>query len=242
MERLVLFGMVKNTTYSFDDPKIDYSVCGGKGASLAKLSQAKFPVPRGFIITATVYEEYIKTGVITQKHKDEIFAVFDELKLSKVAVRSSAVAEDSAENSFAGQLETFLNQDRAGLIEAIIGCYKGTESSHYKSYTADKNIGDNPVAVVVQQMVASEAAGVGFSRNPLTGTNEVIIEASFGLGEAVVQGAVDPDRFIIDPKSLDIKQKNLAPRRLWLKVETMHLQDVKVMYKILVFQKRPQKS
>lgn len=211
--------------YAFNDRSIDYSVCGGKGASLAKLSQAGFPVPKGFVVPADIYLEYEKFGTISEEIEQEILLMFDELGLSRVAVRSSAVAEDSADNSFAGQLETFLNKDREQLIESILDCYKGTESERYRSYTAKNNIDYNPVAVVVQEMIPSEVSGVAFSKNPVSSADEIIIEAAYGLGEAIVQGIVDPDRFVIDPNSLKVIEESIGTKKEKFNATTNELEE-----------------
>jgi pyruvate,water dikinase len=211
--------------YAFSDQNIDYSACGGKGASLAKLSQAGFPVPNGFVVPAGVYLEYEKTGVISKEVEQEILSMFDKLGLSRVAVRSSAVAEDSADNSFAGQLETFLNVSREKLVESIVACYKGTESERYKSYTRKNSIDYNPVAVVVQEMIPSDVSGVAFSKNPVDSADEIVVEAAYGLGEAIVQGLVDPDRFVVDPSSLKVTEESIGTKKERFNAKTNALEE-----------------
>ena len=118
-----------------------------------------------------------------------------------VAVRSSATAEDTAESSFAGMNETFLNTRGAdAVIDAVRRCWRSLFGARTIYYRGMNGFGqaDMDIAVVVQRQVASTRAGVMFTVNPATGErNELVIEGSFGLGEAVVSGSVSPDRYLI---------------------------------------------
>jgi len=130
-----------------------------------------------------------------------------------VAVRSSATAEDLPEASFAGQQATFLNikgTDR--LIEAVQNCWASLFTSRAIFYRVKNNFPHNQVfiAVVVQRMVMSDKSGVMFSVNPMTNNEkEIVIEAGWGLGEAVVSGAINPDQYVIDKDSLDLKSSKV---------------------------------
>ena len=119
-----------------------------------------------------------------------------------VAVRSSATAEDLAFASFAGQQDTYLNVVGAdALIEAVRRCWASLWTDRAVSYRSANGIdhAQRRLAVVVQQMVDATAAGVMFTANPLTGTrHQAVIDASPGLGEAVVSGAVNPDHYVVD--------------------------------------------
>jgi pyruvate,water dikinase len=136
-----------------------------------------------------------------------------------VAVRSSATAEDTAETSFAGMNETFLNvRGSSAVIDAVRDCWRslfGTRTIYYRGINGFVQA-DMDIAVVVQRQVASTRAGVMFTVNPATGErNELVIEGSFGLGEAVVSGSVSPDRYVVrkDPLSVwrrDVHCKELA--------------------------------
>jgi pyruvate, water dikinase len=136
-----------------------------------------------------------------------------------VAVRSSATAEDTAETSFAGMNETFLNVRGAdAVIYAVRDCWRslfGTRTIYYRAVNGFSQA-DMDIAVVVQRQIASTRAGVMFTVNPATGErNELVIEGSFGLGEAVVSGSVSPDRYVVrkDPPSVwrrDVHCKELA--------------------------------
>lgn len=136
-----------------------------------------------------------------------------------VAVRSSATAEDSKETSFAGQQATYLNiRGVANLIKAVQKCWASLFTSRSIYYRVKNNIPHEKVliAVVVQKMVRSEKSGVMFSINP--GTNneeEIVIETGWGLGEAVVSGAISPDQYVIDKNTLDLKGK-IVREQTWM--------------------------
>ncbi len=119
-----------------------------------------------------------------------------------VAVRSSATAEDLPDMSFAGQQDTYLNvQGEAAVLEAVVKCWSSLWTARAIGYRARCHIAPDEVqlAVVVQTMVPSEAAGVLFTANPLTGKRaETVIDAAFGLGEALVSGLVEPDHYVVE--------------------------------------------
>jgi phosphohistidine swiveling domain-containing protein len=117
-----------------------------------------------------------------------------------VAVRSSATAEDLPDNSFAGQQDTYLHVTKENLIEKIKECWASLFTARAISYRKKSNIDHKLVklAVVIQVMICSEASGVAFTANPITGLrNEVIIDSTYGLGEALVSGLVTPDHYEI---------------------------------------------
>ena len=127
-----------------------------------------------------------------------------------VAVRSSANAEDLPDLSFAGQQDTFLNvQGEEAVIAAVRDCWASLWTARALSYRHEMGIDNDLVAmsVVVQRMVDAEAAGVLFTVNATTGKrSELVIDASFGLGEAVVSGQVTPDSFTLDRESLHVRE------------------------------------
>ncbi|HSO12115.1 MAG TPA: PEP/pyruvate-binding domain-containing protein [Anaerolineales bacterium] len=120
-----------------------------------------------------------------------------------VAVRSSATAEDLPDLSFAGQQDTYLNIiGEEQLIQAVINCWSSLWTARAIGYRIRNHISHDDVslAVIIQEMVQSDASGVLFTANPLTGAlNESVIDATFGLGEALVSGQVEPDHFVIVP-------------------------------------------
>ena len=135
-----------------------------------------------------------------------------------VAVRSSATAEDLPSASFAGQQDTYLNVvGAAAVVEAVRDCWASLWTDRAVSYRASLGIdpGDVALAVVVQRMVDATAAGVLFTANPLTGRRQqAVIDASPGLGEAVVSGAVNPDHFVVDPVKGTVLERRLGDKRI----------------------------
>lgn len=135
-----------------------------------------------------------------------------------VAVRSSATAEDLPEASFAGQQETYLNVSSAdGLLVAVQKCWASLWTARAIAYRARQNISPDQVAlaVVVQLLVAAEAAGILFTANPVTGSrDEILISAAWGLGEAVVGGLVTPDSLIVEKASGAVVTRETADKAI----------------------------
>jgi pyruvate,water dikinase len=129
------------------------------------------------------------------------------------AVRSSALGEDGADASFAGLYESYLNVNGLGdVLECIRRCYASMWSERAIRYRANqKGAGEREaMAVVVMGLVACEASGVAFTAHPVTGARDVIVmNAAFGLGEAVVSGAVTPDSFVVGKADLAIRERDI---------------------------------
>jgi pyruvate,water dikinase len=142
-----------------------------------------------------------------------ILEAYHELGQGPVAVRSSATAEDLPQAAFAGQQDTYLNViGEQALLQAVRRCWASLWSERAIVYRARQGIDPNNVklAVVVQEMVAAEAAGVMFTANPVSGArDEIVVDANPGLGEAVVAGLVTPDHFVIREKRgrLDLTER-----------------------------------
>lgn len=209
--------------------KTDVEAAGGKGANLGEMVSAGIPVPDGGVLCADAYNAFISDNNIdihgmlkentseqeaSEKIKSlilnaeipaeiesEIRAFYGSLgEQVRVAVRSSATAEDLEDASFAGQQETYLNvRSEETLLSKIKECYAslwGVRAIHYRGASGYGNR-EVSLAVVIQKMVESEAAGVLFTKNPAGKTDDILINASYGLGEAVVSGIVSPDEYII---------------------------------------------
>ncbi|MFH1631839.1 MAG: PEP/pyruvate-binding domain-containing protein [bacterium] len=145
---------------------------------------------RGLILGADIPSQIV----------DEIKSEFGKLGAEFVAVRSSATAEDGATAAWAGQLETYLNSTSADLVANVQKCWASLFTPRAIFYRAEQGLGREPVsvAVVVQKMIESDVSGVAFSVHPVTqDLNQLIIEASFGLGEAIVSGQVTPDSYVV---------------------------------------------
>ena len=171
---------------------IDPSIVGSKAANLAILAGAGFNVPRGVVIpvmAATAEESFV----------DELLDTFGDAPL---AVRSSATYEDLADASFAGQYESFLMVRGPEALEAAIqACIDSQRTERVSTYAGD--VAGTGMAVLIQPMVDADAAGVAFSANPVTGArDEVLIDAVVGLGDKLVSGEVDPDRWVVSADSV----------------------------------------
>lgn len=148
--------------------------------------------------------ELIISREIPEDIKIEIEKNFKELGSSFVAVRSSATAEDGSQNAWAGQLESYLNTNKNDLLENVKKCWASLFTPRAIFYRFEKGLDKTKisVAVVIQQMVQSEISGIAFSVHPVTeDKNQVIIEAGFGLGEAIVSGSVTPDSYVLEKES-----------------------------------------
>ena len=146
---------------------------------------------------------------------------YETLGRPPVAVRSSATAEDLPGLSFAGQQETFLNvvTERA-LLDAMVRCWSSLWTARAIAYRARQGVGHRglALAVVVQRMVESESSGVLFTANPLNGKRtEAVVEATLGLGEALVSGRVEPDRYAVVLPAARIASKVLGSKRISLR-------------------------
>jgi rifampicin phosphotransferase len=204
----------------------DLASAGGKGANLGELVRAGFPVPDGAVVTTDAYAAVVEHAGLAQAvaaaAEDDgaaLRAAFaaveipDELRAAildayaglgsgPVAVRSSATAEDLPGAAFAGQQDTYLNVvGPEALLDAVRRCWGSLWTERAIAYRARHDVDPAGVriAVVVQRMVPAAFAGVLFTANPVTGDRgEVVVDASSGLGEAVVSGLVTPDHYVLD--------------------------------------------
>jgi pyruvate, water dikinase len=174
----------------------DAAAFGGKAVQLGAAIRAGLPVPAGFALSyeqvqATTRGDPAALAALQASCRDGPFW----------AVRSSAIGEDSGAASFAGTHLSVLGvRDFAAVVEAIRQVYVSGQGPAARAYRA--RLGLEPtsrMAVVVQELVDADVAGVLFTTNPVTGATERVIEASWGLGEAVVSGMVTPDRYRLTP-------------------------------------------
>ncbi|MCF7860295.1 hypothetical protein K9M09_01615 [Patescibacteria group bacterium] len=143
----------------------------------------------------------------------EIVTAFKKLKTPFVAVRSSATAEDSSSASWAGELETYLNTTDKTLLKNVKLCWSSLFTPRAVFYRHEKKMLNTKVsvAVVVQEMVESEISGVAFTVHPVTqDKRQMIIEAGYGLGEAIVSGSITPDAYVVDKNDFSIIDINVA--------------------------------
>jgi len=171
---------------------------GGKAVSLGAALRAALPVPGGLALGVDLVEALAERADAAIRELMERLRAFGS---ARVAVRSSAPGEDSAEASFAGQHLTVLNVAGPDAIAAAVRqVWASARAPSALAYRRRLGIAGEPrIGVVVQEMVVPTCAGVMFTRNPLTGADERVIEATWGLGEAVVSGLVIPDRWRLAP-------------------------------------------
>jgi rifampicin phosphotransferase len=206
-------------------------LAGGKGANLGDLLRAGFPVPDGFVLTTRAYElaaeaagvdptrpaeaaERLRTSPIPDAITNAACKAYAALDAERVAVRSSATAEDLPGASFAGQQDTYLDvSGTEGVLDAIRRCWASLWNERAVAYRHANGVDDARVslAVVVQEMVEASAAGVLFTADPVTGRRRrAAIDAVAGLGDKLVAGAVDPDHYAVDVVSHEVLQRPAA--------------------------------
>ena len=187
----------------------DPSIYGGKAVQLGTALRAGLPVPDGIALG------WPDVDAVAAGH-----ASLDDVVLpNPCSVRSSAVDEDSADASFAGAHVTVLGvQGCNAVCEAVAAVRASAYDPGALAYRAALGLDASPrMAVVVQRLVDSDVAGVMFTRNPMTGADECVIESSWGLGEAVVAGLVTPDHWVLDAAgrttTFIVGEKDIAIRR-----------------------------
>jgi len=192
-----IYDIIRETVTDINDPK-QYEDASKKIRELIEST----PMPQEI-------EDAIRNAYAELNRKTNINQVF-------VAVRSSATAEDLPDASFAGQQETYLNvKGIEELIEKTVKCWSSLFTPRAIFYRTQKGFPHEKVliSVGVQKMVNSRAAGVMFTIDPVTGDSEkIVIEGNYGLGESVVSGAVTPDDYIVDKKTLKILKKQIGKK------------------------------
>jgi rifampicin phosphotransferase len=185
----------------------DLGSIGGKAYNCARLKQAGFPVPDGIVIPKDVAEIELR-----ELPGDPWF---DRLPAgTRFAVRSSGIGEDGEGHSFAGVHETLLNVERARLIEAVVLCRRSAGSDQARAYRDTRQLADDDIAigVLVQCMVPAVVSGVAFTINPITGADDIVVNAAWGFGEALVSGRVDPDEFTLSKRDSEVMSERLGAK------------------------------
>lgn len=152
---------------------------------------------------------------------NDVAQVIDEalkgLEASHVAVRSSAITEDSREASFAGLYDTYLNvkKDLPAVTVCVKECWASLFNPRAIAYKIEKGLPlFEGMAVIVQEMVAANVSGTAFTLDPKSGdTHKIVVEASYGLGEAIVKGVVTPDRFVFEKTHLALVERKLGRKK-----------------------------
>lgn len=217
---------MKNILWLGERPRRqDITLIGGKAGNLSRLA-AQFPVPPGFCLTTQAYTQATRhhAGItrLTGDLYSQVAQAYQQLAERSgnanpsVAVRSSAVDEDGNGASFAGQHETYLNVVGADAVaEAVVRCWESARNERALAYRQQQGLAteDIRIAVLVQQLVTADVSGVVFSANPVTGNpHEVMINASWGLGESIVGGTTTPDNYLVDKRNLTIQLRHIGAK------------------------------
>jgi pyruvate,water dikinase len=210
--------LIMNLLWLGDPKSIDAALVGGKAANLSRLARMYYRVPDGFSLPASVMAEAHPLDL-----RDEITTAISDLMACHslpdfiAAVRSSAVDEDGATSSFAGQHDTYLNIVGAdAILRAVIHCWESARSERALEYRRQQGLSvkRTQLAVLVQELVASDVSAVVFSANPITGNrDQVMINASWGFGESIVSGTVTPDTFVVRKSDLGIIDRTISDKQ-----------------------------
>ena len=193
----------------------EQAIAGGKGGSLARLYQAGYPVPDGFVILPAAFDGETLTPEAWAEVQDHVNLLREGNPGVAFAVRSSAMSEDSIQSSFAGEFETLLNvRGDDELRAAIDTVYRSRQNERVRAYSQARGMDvRQEIAVVVQELVRATQAGVMFTAHPVTGQRDrIVISAAWGLGEAVVSGQVTPDTIVVDKTSGQVLARETADK------------------------------
>lgn len=197
---------------------------GGKGNGLLQLANLGLPVPPGFVLTTSFFAAPNSSANSNQKNgsiKTAYKQLEAQLKVRNpaVAIRSSALAEDSQSHSFAGAFDTFLwVRGIADIQEKIAQCHASLFSVRANGYRENMTAAGGQtavpqMAVVVQAMIPANAAGVLMTLNPSNGDrSKIVIESTWGLGQLLVDGSINPDRFFVDKITGEIIEQTVVPK------------------------------
>lgn len=227
------------------------AIVGGKAANLSKLNRAGFKIPKGMIVTTAALIRHLGDLSIMEERQRALHVILskafhpcllenlrrgvEELGDIPVAVRSSAVAEDLEEASFAGQYDTVLDvRGFRAIEEAVRKCWASALSERVRRYHSQS--ATEPMAVLIQPLVQADAAGVAFTANPMTGNrHETVVSAVRGLGERLVSGHAVPDEWIVygkDAVAKDTPEKAVSLQQV--------LQIAEVARRVETFYGQPQ--
>ncbi|PIR92753.1 hypothetical protein COU01_00055 [Candidatus Falkowbacteria bacterium CG10_big_fil_rev_8_21_14_0_10_44_15] len=185
----------------------------------AQLQRVNYQDTNSIDRASNVIRDIMQDTPMPKELAAEIVVEFKKLRAPLVAVRSSATAEDSLVASWAGELETYLNTTAKNLLDNVKRCWSSLFTPRAIFYRYEKKLSDQAVqvAVVVQAMVQSEISGIAFSAHPVTrAKNQMVIEAGWGLGEAIVSGQVTPDTYVIDKRDFSIIDINVSEQKRML--------------------------
>lgn len=207
--------------------KVDHRLVGGKANGLLQLTKLGLPVPAGFVLTPIFF-----TTDLTRQ-KEQLIATYRQLEHSlnkpnpAVAVRSSASGEDGRQHSFAGAYDTFLwVQGIDELLEKVALCRSSLFSERATSYRAEMSESTTAMpqmAIIIQAMVPARASGVMMTMNPSNGDrSKIAIESTWGLGQLLVDGTINPDRFLVDKITGELIDETITHKAQMLGADEQH--------------------
>ena len=174
---------------------LDVELVGGKAASLSKMLNASIQVPQGFVLDKTVHKSYVLNNDYINSIKKDIALLLKDLSSPFVMVRSSAIGEDSIDSSFAGQLDSYQCENEIDLVlRNIERCWSSLQNKRVKDYEIQSGKVLTEMAVIVQEMIEPEYAGVFFTTSPISQEGNYL-EYIQGHAEKLVQGEVTPESF-----------------------------------------------
>lgn len=219
------------------------TLAGSKAANLSRLA-AKHRVPPGFCLTTEALAAYASpslaetTTTLPTLLQTRLADAYHQLARRSqrtnpsVAVRSSAVGEDGLSASFAGQYETYLNiVGTENLYQAVARCWSSAQNARVSAYRQQQGqaVSAGQMAVLVQQLIPADVSLVAFSANPVTGSrNEIMINATWGLGESLVSGTVTPDSYTVRKADLTVIQQQQAAKSVMTILATNGVSEVPV--------------
>ena len=229
---------VSNILWLGDRACDDPAQVGGKAAHLSRLA-ANYPVPSGFCLTAAAFDpEHYGEAPLPTALAAALAAAYEALAHRTgfpdvpVAVRSSALDEDGDLASFAGQHETELNLVGVdAVLGAVVRCWASGHNERALAYRKQQGLDTEEVrlAVLVQQLVMADTSAVVFSANPISGNrDEVVVTASWGLGESVVSGTVTPDTWVVRKADLTVKEERIGAKERMTVAVTAGTREVAV--------------
>jgi len=213
---------------------------GKKAVHLGLMAVSGVPVPDGFVISSDAFEEFVlDAGVLSdvsidapernpddvasavstaisktsfsEEFEDKLESLYRELNTESVVCRLSSTVEDTADRTFAGQHETFVDVDSFDELKTRIkDCWASLYTLRAIAYArrADIDLTDAKMAVIVQERIDPTRAGVMFTTHPMSPDDNILIEGNWGFGDSVVSGNVDPDRFIVDRETMEIVDRD----------------------------------
>src|SRR5438093_7080874 len=201
---------------------LDATTVGGKTANLGRLATS-FRVPAGFCVDVSTFDQlrHAMDGDPESRVRlrELVAASYADLarrvgqREPKVAVRSSAIGEDSGDSSFAGQHETILDVGGVdAIVDALLECWRSVSSDRATAYRKQRGIAGAPrIAVLVQLMVPADASAIAFSAEPVSGARDVVVvNAARGLGDAIASGTITPDSYTVRKSDLVITSRACA--------------------------------